>query len=89
MKFEYWKECENDPALYGEYCAKVIRMLMDKGFNEEILKERIERSKEDYGDEFFWTVYNYPDDLDEWAEKYDLSDKATARNFVLMCLDFE
>lgn len=86
MKF-FYGDYEGNEEKYKQDCEKAIKMLREVGFNEEILKERIEISKRDYGEEFFWTVVNCPQDLKEWAKDYDLSKKNIARDFVLYCLD--
>lgn len=86
MKRLYYKD--NEEELFLKDREKAIELLLAVGFNEEVLKKQIEHSERDYGEEFFWTVANNPDDLDEWAKKYDLSNEVNARNFVLYCTDF-
>ena len=89
MEFFYGKEeDQNNPKLYALDCEHAIEILRRRGFNEEILENEIQVSKQDYGDEFFWTVLHYPEMVDEWADKHGLSDNTSARNFVLLCLDF-
>ena len=78
-------EYENNPEKYEADCQRAIEMLRSKGFNEKVLEEEIEYSKRDYGEEFFWTVLHSSDLLEEWAEKYDLSDKTQAETFVMRC----
>lgn len=87
MKF-FYGDYEGNEEKYKVDCEKAIKMLRDAGFNEEVLKSRIEASQRDYGEEFFWTVVNCPEDLERWAKNYDLSDADNARAFVLYCLDF-
>jgi hypothetical protein len=67
---------------------RAIEILSRRGFNEDILEDEIQASKQDYGEEFFWTVLHHPEMVDEWADKHGLSDKTSARNFVLLCFDF-
>lgn len=86
MKTLYYADGEHE--LYRKDREKAIGLLRAVGFNEKVLKKQIENSEHDFGEEFFWTVANNPDDLDEWAKKYDLSNEAHANNFVLFCLDF-
>lgn len=85
MKTLYYADGEEE--LFRKDREKAIKMLRSAGFNEEVLKKQIEHSERDYGEEFFWTVANNPDDLDEWAKKYDLGNEVNAHNFVLYCMD--
>ena len=76
------------PEEYEAGCTKAIQMLKDVGFNEEVLAREIKNSKRDFGDEFFWMISSTESGkelLDEWKEKYDLSQKKYASDFVMRC----